>query len=61
MDNRNRLIFNKGFIPLCEQAKAEQLLQDINSAILVLTNILKTSDNTEVVIETFLKQCLNIL
>ena len=60
MDNRDKLMFNRGYIPQSEQAKAKQLLQDINSSILVLTNILKTSDNTEAVIETFLKQCLNI-
>ena len=53
-------MFNRGYIPQSEQAKAKQLLQDINSSIQVLTNILKTSDETEVVIENFLKQCLNI-
>ena len=60
MDNRDKLMFNRGYIPQSEQAKAKQLLQDINSSIIVLTNILKTSDKTEVVIENFLKQCLNL-
>ena len=60
MDNRDKLMFNGGYIPPSEQAKAKQLLQNINDSVLVLTNILKTSEETEVVIENFLKQCLNI-
>ena len=60
MDNRDKLMFNRGYIPQSEQAKAKQLLQNINDSVLVLTNILKTSEETEVVIENFLKQCLNI-